>query len=337
MDADGNAVPYHELLGLARDEGLIALDVHVIQAPGEANGCTAVVQATARTQEGGFAAVGEATAASTPPDWHPFLLTLAELRAKARALRELTGLEHTVREELTTPYLPADVPASGSSGDRRPAPYPRSEPAGLAWPEATRRPGTRAASAARSGATGDSLRAHGPAEPASGSGGQLQAPPPGAGGGRGVARAARPEGNGSASTPALRPTPTSTVSSPGGEVAGEGNGADRETHPEDVTAPHPAVAPGPAPAAPTRARDEPDGEGIDKEMEAKLLKLAISIAALEGTELSDAEARQKLDDFFVRAFKRPLKRASRIEGQRVVQRLSSELSRLRAASQNAKA
>jgi hypothetical protein len=282
MDADGNAVPYHELLGLARDEGLIALDVHVIQAPGEANGCTAVVQATARTQEGGFAAVGEATAASTPPDWHPFLLTLAELRAKARALRELTGLEHTVKEELATPYLPGHVPASGA-------------------------------------------------------GAPLQAPPPSAGGGRGAARAARPEGNGTASTPAPRLTATSTVSSSGGEAAGEVNGADQETHPDAVTAPHPAVAPGSAPAEPTRARDEPDGEGIDKEMEAKLLKLAISIAALEGTDLSDAEARQKVDDFFVRAFKRPLNRASRIEGQRVVQRLSSELSRLRAASHEAKA
>jgi hypothetical protein len=311
MDADGNAVPYHELLGLARDEGLIALDVHVIQAPGEANGCTAVVQATARTREGGFAAVGEATAASTPPDWHPFLLTLAELRAKARALRELTGLEHTVREELATPYLPADVPASGSSGDRRPI--------------------------GPAGADRDSLRAHGPAEPPSGSGGQLRAPRSSAAGGSREALAAGPEGNGSASTPALRPTPTSTVSSSGGEAAGEDNGADQETLPDAVTAPHPAVVRGPAPAEPDRARDEPDGEGIDKEMQAKLLKLAISIAALEGTDLSDAEARQKLDDFFMRAFKRPLNRASRIEGQRVVQRLSSELSRLRAASQNAKA
>src|SRR5438552_11765552 len=120
MDADGDAVAYHELLGLARDEGLIALDVHVIQAPGEANGRTAVVQATARTREGGFAAIGEAAAAATPPDWHPFLLTLAELRAKARALRELTGLEHTVSEELATPYLRAcrpAGPASDSSGD----------------------------------------------------------------------------------------------------------------------------------------------------------------------------------------------------------------------------
>jgi hypothetical protein len=120
-------------------------------------------------------------------------------------------------------------------------------------------------------------------------------------------------------------------------VVGEGTGTDQENHPDAVAAPHPAGAPEPAPAAPTRARDEPDGEGIDKEMEAKLLKLAISIAALEGTDLSDAEAHQKLDDFFMRAFKRPLNRATRIEGQRVVQRLSSELSRLRAASQNAKA
>jgi hypothetical protein len=120
-------------------------------------------------------------------------------------------------------------------------------------------------------------------------------------------------------------------------VAEEVNGADQETYPDAVAAPHPAATPEPAPAAPTRARDEPDGEGIDKEMEAKLLKLAISIAALEGTELSDAEARQKLDDFFMRAFKRPLNRATRIEGQRVVQRLSSELSRLRAASHDAKA
>src|SRR2546421_10174301 len=124
MDADGDAVAYHELLGLARDEGLIALDVHVIQVPGEANGCTAVVQATARTHEGGFAAVGEAAAASTPPEWHPFLLTLAELRAKARALRELTGLEHTVREELATPYLPADVPAAPASGAGAPLQAP---------------------------------------------------------------------------------------------------------------------------------------------------------------------------------------------------------------------
>ena len=104
-----------------------------------------------------------------------------------------------------------------------------------------------------------------------------------------------------------------------------------------MTAPHPTVAPARTSAEPARARDEPDGEGIDKEMEAKLLKLASSIAALEGTDLSDVEARQKLDDFFVRAFKRPLNRASRSDGQRVVQRLSSELSRLRAAAQNAKA
>src|SRR5438067_12395041 len=125
MESDGDAVPYHELLGLARDEGLIALDVQVIQAPGEANGRSAVVQATARTREGGFTAVGEASAASAPPDWQPFLVTLAELRAKARALRELTGLEHAVREEFSTPYLPAYMPAQPDTGpgSRQQAPH----------------------------------------------------------------------------------------------------------------------------------------------------------------------------------------------------------------------
>jgi hypothetical protein len=67
-------------------------------------------------------------------------------------------------------------PLSQATGDRRPAPCPRFEPGrlvpcghaspsgserGLAWPEATRRPGTRAAEAARSGATGKGLHVAG--------------------------------------------------------------------------------------------------------------------------------------------------------------------------------
>jgi hypothetical protein len=283
MDPDGDVVPYHELLALARDEGLIALDVHVIQAPGEANGRSAVVQATARTREGGFAAVGEAAASSTPPDWHPFLITLAELRAKARALRELTGVEQTVREELAIPYPLADTSAA----------------------------------------------------PDAGSGAHHRVRSPDAAGGRGRAWPDRQAGNGTASAHVPRPTAPSTASYPPGDVAGEPNGTGRETPPhDDVTAPHPTEAPGPPQTV--AARDEPDFEGIDKEMEAKLLKLAISIAAMEGTDLSEAEARHKLDDFVMRAFKHPLGRATRIEGQRVVQRLSSELSRLRAAANAAK-
>lgn len=80
----------------------------------------------------------------------------------------------------------------------------------------------------------------------------------------------------------------------------------------------------------------PDFEGIDRDMEDKLLKLARTIASLEGSDISAAEARQKLDDFFQRAFKHPFDRATRMEGQRVVQRLSSDLVRLRAAASDDK-
>ena len=103
--------------------------------------------------------------------------------------------------------------------------------------------------------------------------------------------------------------------------------------PEVEAAPPPGVAVAVAP----EPDDElpPDFEGIGKDMEAKLLKLAMSIAALEGSDISEAEAREKLDAFFTKAFKHPFKRASRLEGQRVVQRLSGDLSRLRTESSRA--
>jgi hypothetical protein len=77
---------------------------------------------------------------------------------------------------------------------------------------------------------------------------------------------------------------------------------------------------------------EPAGGGLDSTMEAKLLRLAMTIAEREGENLSEAEARQKLDDFFIRAFKHPLSRATQQEGQRVVHRLASDLARLRPRS-----
>ena len=115
MEQDGHAVSCGEFIGLARDEGLIGLDVLVVQAPCEANNSTAVVQVTARAGTGGFGAVGEASPASAPAAWHPFLTTLAELRAKARALRDMTGLDHAVLEELEVPYLQREDGQEGAA------------------------------------------------------------------------------------------------------------------------------------------------------------------------------------------------------------------------------
>jgi phosphoribosylanthranilate isomerase len=60
------------------------------------------------------------------------------------------------------------------SGDRRPAPCPRFEPAGLVWPQATRRPGTRGLRP-RGGATGDRTDAPPSAYPPCGRGSSLAA------------------------------------------------------------------------------------------------------------------------------------------------------------------
>jgi hypothetical protein len=53
-------------------------------------------------------------------------------------------------------------------------------------------------------------------------------------------------------------------------------------------------------------------------------------AAQEGGEITEEEAMRKLDSFFQRAFGHPLAEGTRMEGQRVVQRLASELARLSA-------
>jgi hypothetical protein len=263
MDPDEEAVPFGEFLALARDEGLIALDVQVVQAPSEANGRGAVVLVTARSAQASFAATGEASPRSAPEAWHPFLVTLAELRAKARALRDLTGLEHAVQEELSVPYASA---AASDEPPVRPMPMPQQSRSTV--------PPTR------------------PATP----------------------------------SPSRPPAPTFD----------EDTEEEEDEEEPEAPAPPQAMAPRPAPAPVPAARPDddlpPDHDAIDPEMIAKLKKLAISIADLEGTDLSDAEAIRKLDDFFTRAFKHPLSRATRLEGQRVVQRLSSQLVQLRSAA-----
>lgn len=300
MDPDADAVSYDEFLALARDEGLIALDVQVVQAPADANGRSAVVQATARTAQGSFGAVGEASPHSAPPAWQPFLTTLAELRAKARALRDLTGLEHGVLEELSTPYQKTESDA----------PAWRQPPANGAAP----RPSTVTPSRAA---------------------------------------AAVPTPTVAPVRPTVRPAPPAFDEDDTDDAAPD----EETTAPQDVASAESAPPSTPTAAEPARPAapivselahssasatsdldEEPDSgfDAMGRDMEAKLVKMALSIASLEGSDISETEARQKLDDFFLRAFKHPLSRASRMEGQRVVQRLSGDLARLRTAANEEK-
>lgn len=284
MDPDDEAVPYSEFLALARDEGLITLEIQVVQSPSEANGRTAVVVATARSAQAGFSAVGEAAPHSAPEAWQPFLTTLAELRAKARALRDLSGLDHAVQEELAVPYL------AGSAPDEAPQ-----------RPPPPRQPAPRAATPRAP----DPVRLHAPSPSIDADEEEdLEEPDVTAQSRAGVAQ---------------RPIPAPAI----------------QADPDDAPA---GLSADEAPSQPDDLDDDlpPDHEGIDPDMVAKLKKLAISIADLEGTNLSDAEATQKLDDFFLRAFKHTLGKATRMEGQRVVQRLSGDLVRLRSAASNDK-
>lgn len=287
MDPDADAVPYGEFLALARDEGLVALEVQVVQAPSESNGRTAVVQATARGRDNGtFSAVGEASPRSAPDAWHPFLTTLAELRAKARALRDMTGLEHAVQEELTVPYLSMDAPGRDDADDEDDEP---------ARPQAQRTPATPTVPRPSSPATAQPSR------------------PP---------------------IRAIGPSTRQELDEDDGfeedeDENEEEGGQDQEAMAAREAAHHPE----PEPQEQEGGEDDVplDFDAIPPDMLSKLIRLAISIAAEEGTEISDAEARRKLDDFFLRAFKHPLSRATRIEGQRVVQRLSGDLARRRMA------
>ena len=339
MERDGNASPYSELLGLARDDGLIGLDVQVTQAPGEANGRTAVVVAVARTSDSAFSAVGEASPASAPSAWHPFLTTLAELRAKARALRDLTGQGIAVQEELDVPYRPADDDDDEGEAEREPArgrPITAAHDAPSGY-QAARQPSPTAGSYNATSATPTPARPAGVASAASTPAevearlqrlriaAQPQAAP---------RRPTEDESEGDenegdeAAPPPPRYTPPSTASAASVTPAAPPvprpdpfqtvpSNADEEDENEDEEEGEPDDG--------DEARDEDVEDSIDDDMRAKLMKLAISLAKLNGKDVTDAEAVQRLDAYFMRAFKRPLNRATRHEGQMAVSSLSKQL------------
>lgn len=277
MDPDELIVSYEEFLGLARDEGVIGLDVVVVQGPRDDNGQCAVVVATARTAHGGFSAIGEASPATAPARWGPFLTTLAELRAKARALREVTGLEHGIDEESAAPYLPAPSSDPG-----------RSQRLGQ-MPATGREHGAQSRVVAMPAPPNRAVPPRPPSAPEPGEDDQIDI-----------------------STERSEPAPLARAGAWASEPENQA--------PDEAAVAHP---------------DGPDAayEEVGRDMEAKLLKLAMSIAVLEDGEITESEARQKLDDFFMRAFKHPLSKGTRMEGQRVVQRLSGDLVRLRAQGQ----
>src|SRR5579871_6384322 len=127
MSTDGSALGYAELLRLATSGGLQELESTIVQIPTDQNGHHAVVLAGARTGKAIFRAVGEAWRDTLPPPLRAQTLTVAEMRAKTRALCEAVGMP----QPLAVPDGPtrAEQPAStvAANGATAPKPVPPQE------------------------------------------------------------------------------------------------------------------------------------------------------------------------------------------------------------------
>lgn len=93
-------VTYQGLLAMAHDQGLSAIETELLQAPSDANGRTAIVRATTRGKPGAFTGLGDASPENTSRKVVRHLLRVAETRAKARALRDMTNVAMVAFEEL---------------------------------------------------------------------------------------------------------------------------------------------------------------------------------------------------------------------------------------------
>lgn len=93
-------VTYEGLLDLAHKEGLISIEVELLQVPSKENGMIAIARATAKTRDKVFVDIGDAGPNSTNSMIEPHIIRMASTRAKARALRDLTNIGMTAIEEL---------------------------------------------------------------------------------------------------------------------------------------------------------------------------------------------------------------------------------------------
>ena len=93
-------VTYEGLLDLAHQEGLISIDVELLQIPTKENDMIAIAKATVKTKDKTFTDVGDAGPNSTNSMLRPHIIRMASTRAKARALRDITNAGMTAIEEL---------------------------------------------------------------------------------------------------------------------------------------------------------------------------------------------------------------------------------------------
>lgn len=115
---------YNGLVDLAHQDGLISLDVELLQSPSKDNEMTAIAKATAKTKDKSFTDIGDASPGSVSGMLKPHIIRMAATRAKARALRDLTNIGMTAAEELMDE---ADVPKEPKQSSYKSKPSQNSE------------------------------------------------------------------------------------------------------------------------------------------------------------------------------------------------------------------
>ena len=133
-------VTYPGLLDEAHQCGLLGITTECIQIPHESNGETCIMRAVARTERGEWTGYGDASPKNVNSMIKLHLIRMAETRAKARALRDLTNIGMTAIEELGGD-AEQDPP-------QRKQPAPPQQPAPPA-PETTAEPKPRTAAQAK--------------------------------------------------------------------------------------------------------------------------------------------------------------------------------------------
>jgi hypothetical protein len=133
-DKDGRKIgekevaTYQGLLARAHDEGLRSVKTEIVQFPTKDNGQSAIVRAEVRTNEGTFAAIGDASPSNVNRRIAPHFIRMAETRAKARALRDAVNIGMVSIEELGDLSEEDASPEESASAaptavmNRRPAP-----------------------------------------------------------------------------------------------------------------------------------------------------------------------------------------------------------------------
>lgn len=217
MDGEMVPIPLSTLIAEAAALGMRGLTSRLIESPGEANNYRAVTEVTVQTEQLTCTALGEAQHDAVPVAWRPYLVTLAETRGTARALRALLQLASHQSTQHTA-IVGARPSAARTIEEMLP--------------------------------------------------------------------------------PAIA-TPTA----------------------DDLSAPAPAPLPRSAGSAIIT-------DPIGRETMTTLLRLTTALAEQDGIEYTDDEMRERLNGFFVRAFGHGLERATRLEGQRVLQRLAADQARM---------